>query len=235
MVVASTACWSTDTIDSTDVEQDEIHGDYAVTFDDETGSLRATAQFRVGGPTGTTVRLQSPSEVRFEGQSMTVRDGDEALINIIGTYYRASLSVEQPEAEYLFSWTDGEGRTFDNVLEMAESIEVIEPFEDVQHSRGEDLVVEFDPPVGPGDESVTCYLFGPDAEEEDEDEIDSDWVDAGSQCIFTKETLASFVDGRARLEVRRRLEHEHQQGHHRTGADMSSTYESAPVFVELVP
>lgn len=236
MVVLPAACWgSTETIDSTEVEQDEIHGTYRVTFDAARQSLRASAQFRVGGSTGTTVRLQSPSEVLFDDDGMTLRDGDEALINLVGTYYSLERSVPSPDAWYAYEYTDGDGRTWVNTIEVAERIAITSPSVGFEQSRSEDLVIEFDPPVGDGDESVSCWIFGPDSDDEDDDSAASERVTSGSTCIFTRSELSSFVDGSGHLEVRRMLQHDHQEGHREAGAEMTSWYESEWVQIELVP
>ena len=78
-----TRCASTDTAKSDAVNQAEIYQSYSVVYDAGDKELSATATFRFGGPTGTTLSLAKPSIVSFNGEAMLVENSV-----FTGTYYK---------------------------------------------------------------------------------------------------------------------------------------------------
>jgi len=66
MLLSSAGCL--DTVDSEDVNPRAIYQSYHVDYDEKTNETDLFATFRVGGSTGTTVRLNSPSELRVNGR-----------------------------------------------------------------------------------------------------------------------------------------------------------------------
>lgn len=101
-------CRSCDTIESDKVAQSEIHQKYSVyTTKNE---VKITAVFRVGGPTGTTIDLDSPSKIEYNGAQLT-----ENLRSILsGTIYTAESSEFQ--GNHVFTYTNGEGKVFRNQI-----------------------------------------------------------------------------------------------------------------------
>ena len=212
------ACWSIDTIDSEDVNEDVIYGEYSVSYDAQTADLRYYAQFRVGGATGTTLRLTDPSEVAADGKTMELFDGDEAWLNVEGSYYYLKEAASMASSEYSIVWTRLDGSTYENIVIQADAIEVLSPMDGDTISLADGVTVEFDPPVG-DNESVRCTISG-------NSDVESDLVSSGNTCVFTAAELDEIEPGDATIEVRRKLDGEVQNGHDEEGGRLNSYYYS---------
>lgn len=218
LLLAVPACWSIDSIDSEDVNEDALWGEYSVGFDSDDGELRFYAQFRVGGSTGTTVRLSDPSQVTANGSVMQLFDGDEAWLNLEGSYYYLEEGAAVPEGSYEFVWTRLDGSTYTNVVQMADSIGILAPMDGETISKTEGITVEFDGAVGTN-ESVSCWLSGNGSAQ-------TEWVTSGNTCVFTAAELEDLDPGDASLWVRRRLEGDIQDGHPEEGGYVTSYFDS---------
>jgi hypothetical protein len=108
LLLMTFGCRSCDTVDSGKVSSSAIYQDYSVSASSAGTEISAT--FRVGGPTGTTVNLNPPSRVEYNGTQM-----DENLRSAFsGTYY--SASTRDLAARHQFLYTDGEGRIYKNEI-----------------------------------------------------------------------------------------------------------------------
>ena len=81
-------CRSCDTVESTKIAQSEIYQDYTVDASDS--GTHVTATFRVSGSTGTTIDLDAPSKIEYNGRelgenlrSIHVRDQLHVLVGCI--------------------------------------------------------------------------------------------------------------------------------------------------------
>jgi hypothetical protein len=97
--VLNTAC-SMETVGSQDVKPEVIHQDYSVTYREANGSTEYTAQFRVGGWSGTTVELQSPANLKINGQS-------PGKSTVFGTMYESSTAGFVPSTTFEYTAADG--------------------------------------------------------------------------------------------------------------------------------
>lgn len=103
------ACPSNDTTASNKVAQSEIYQSYSIR---ETGQSYEIKTFlRIGGPTGTTLLLSSPSKVTFNGQPMQEQKNTSA-----GTYYTLNVPNNTPNGTFTF--TDGDGKTYTNKIDL---------------------------------------------------------------------------------------------------------------------
>jgi hypothetical protein len=103
-------CRSSDTAESSTVAQTEIFQDYVLEY--ENGRVTATATFRFGGPTGTTLSLTSPSRVTYNGIPLS-----SSKILFAGTVYRFT-GAEYPLSA-TFEFTDTAGKTYTNSIGLA--------------------------------------------------------------------------------------------------------------------
>lgn len=95
LLPGAVGCWSNDTIDSSDVNEDKLFGDYEGTFTAESSAMHFVAQLTVGGSGGTTVRLLAPSELRLDDQLMPVHDGTSSSSSLMSYRgRRRSVSAE---------------------------------------------------------------------------------------------------------------------------------------------
>ena len=108
LLLLTFGCRSCDTVESTKIAQSEIYQDYSITASNSSTSVTAT--FRVGGSTGTTVDLDAPSKVEYNGQELT-----ENLRSMLsGTNYTTESKGFQ--GRHQFTYTNGNRRVFQNSI-----------------------------------------------------------------------------------------------------------------------
>lgn len=101
---------STATERSDQVNQARIHQSYSLRYDRSLDRTSATAEFRFGDGSGTTLRLVGKSNVTND--AVTLREE-----NILGTSYRGSRNGYFGSSTFRF--TDGDGRVFSNSLSLS--------------------------------------------------------------------------------------------------------------------
>jgi hypothetical protein len=106
------SCVSNETANSDTVKQSEIYQSYTITYDEGEMELSATAFFRFGGSSGTTLNLVKPSNITFNGTEMSMGK------NIFtGTFYEINQQVE-PSKTYTFVFTDTDNKTYTNTTSV---------------------------------------------------------------------------------------------------------------------
>lgn len=103
-----TAC-SVDTVGSSDVNPNAIHQDYSVNYREESNTSSISAQFRVGGASGTTVELEPPSSLFVNGKTLKKN-----------SFFGASYSLSQAGfiGSASFEFTDEVGRRYMNAANL---------------------------------------------------------------------------------------------------------------------
>jgi len=102
------SCVSNETANSDTVKQSEIYQSYTITYDEGDMELSATAFFRFGGATGTSLHLVKPSSILFNSKEM-----DEGKNIFSGTFYEINLQTD-PAKSYTFIFTDTDNKTYSN-------------------------------------------------------------------------------------------------------------------------
>jgi hypothetical protein len=128
-ILLITSCASNETSDSKNVKQSEIYQTYRIDWSNGSGS--ATASFRFGGENGTTLRLNDPSSVTYNGQKLT-----EGKFLFGGAFYEGDQA--NYSAKHVFRFTDSDGKIYENTFEF-EPIEFKNSPKTV--SRTADLVI----------------------------------------------------------------------------------------------
>jgi len=226
--MALSAC-SVDTIDDTDVNQEKFYGDYRVTFEQGESQVRHFVQFRVGGSTGTTIRL-TEGKLENDGNEMAVYDGDEAFLNLSGTYYHQSASAEMPNATYTYTWTRGDGQRFENVATMPLSFVVASPTTGNIVPIGRDLTISLTgDPLGANEsyhvELSTDSAMGPTQV--------AQHTDTGTEVTISADEINRLTPGPARLRVVRTRSEPTQSGHTDAGGIIETRYEYGVIDLEL--
>ena len=103
------ACPSNETTQSNKIAQTEIFQSYFVK--ENAGKYEVTAFFRIGGDTGTTLALVSPSKILFNGQPLV-----EHLNTSSGTFY--TIEVANTTQNGTFQFTDRQGKTYTNKIDF---------------------------------------------------------------------------------------------------------------------
>jgi hypothetical protein len=134
LILQLTACGSTDSILSDQVDPDVIHQRYSVTYVASTNKTEVLAQFRVGGSTGTTIELVSPSQVEHSEVSLRKSNSD-----LLGSFYVGEETGFV--ADHVFNFTNQDEEVFENSFSLL-AIDFPNDLEEV--SREEDWVLQWE-------------------------------------------------------------------------------------------
>jgi hypothetical protein len=227
-LAALCACGSNDTIDDTDVSPDSIWGSYEAHFDARDNSLRLLAQFRVGGSTGTTVRLTSPAKVEVGDQTMNFVDGDESAVNLSGSFYTLRQSLTTPPESQRFRWTRNDGQVFVNTVRQAPALSVASPAPATTVPRDAPLTITFEgEPLADGDR-ITAYVDTQVSDRSGYARVD---ITSGSTLVVPSADLAEMPAGKATVRLQRYREGRASEGHPKEGGRLLSSFASEAVEI----
>jgi opacity protein-like surface antigen len=147
-ILFTASCASNETAESDTVKQSEIYQTLSVTYDAGDKELSATASFRFGGGTGTTLHLTDPAKVTFDGEEMRLEND---IFN--GTYYSIDRQ-EDFKGQYSFVFTDGDKKTYTNSFTYA-PISITDYPGDAEKTTG--IMVKWDLPLK-NNERVYLYV-----------------------------------------------------------------------------
>lgn len=111
VTIAATVTGCFEITDSNNVKSKATYQNYRVTYDEDGSVLRATAEFDVGGPGGTSLQLSSPSLVTYNGETM----GHEEFL---GYRYYWQFSGRPYTQDHAFNWIDQDGKAYTNTIQM---------------------------------------------------------------------------------------------------------------------
>jgi hypothetical protein len=103
------ACTSNEIGDSKDVAQDKIYQDYSITYTEGNANAEVFCQYRFGGKNGTTLVLNTPSSVSFDGEKLSVDSN-----NISGAYYKTSKAFANFWGSHKFVFTNVDKKQYEN-------------------------------------------------------------------------------------------------------------------------
>ena len=109
LIALFAACSSNEIGESKDVAQDKIYQDYAITYSEENPQTEVYCQFRFAGKNGTTLVLNSPGQVQFDGEKLKV-DSSEAG----GAYYRTYKPTNSFFGKHHIIFTTTENKKLEN-------------------------------------------------------------------------------------------------------------------------
>jgi len=102
------ACNNEEIGDSKDVAQERIYQHYQVSYQEGETNATVTAQYRFAGKNGTTLVLNEPGKVEFDGEKLKVDS------NGMGAWYRASKPVTAFYGNHRIVYTDIHGKKLEN-------------------------------------------------------------------------------------------------------------------------
>ena len=100
-LLAMTSCTSNEIGNSKDVNPDAIYFDYEVWADETNPDVTVHLQYRMGGKNGTTLILDEPSKVRFDGEELKL---DSAKVT--GAYYELQKPATSFAGKHTITFTD---------------------------------------------------------------------------------------------------------------------------------
>ena len=212
---------SVNTVGSKDVQPSAIHQAYTASYSEDLASTEFFATFRVGGSTGTTVRLESPSVLRV--------DNDEiAAHNFFGTHYSNKMS---PGLRRVIGvrWTDQTGANYHNTI-------VIRPFllriDQLQIRSNQSYQVAFSAPEYDADDSFGATLTQSLAQGPSTVINGRALAGASGLIQFDVRDLANLRPGFATLSVYRTTNHRLTQAT-REGGYATGTYRARAVQITV--
>ncbi len=210
------SCVSNETANSDTVKQSEIYQSYTVTYDSGDKELSATASFRFGGSTGTSLALTTPSKVLFNDQEMTV---DKNMFT--GTFYEINKQITASPLSFDFLYTDNDKKTYKNTASIdAIAIDTYP----TSISKNEEFEVSWTGNPVLNGESVTVTLEGKDFFSSSQ----SISTVGASSVRFSRELLKDVKSGSADIVVKRTKNFSLKESSH-LGGNFSVTYISAKV------
>ncbi len=109
IVAGMAACTSNEIGNSRDVSQESIYQQYSISYTEGDEKAAINAQFRFGGKNGTTLLLNEPSNVSFDGTIIKVDSSDFG-----GAFYQLNKPVTGFYGIHHFVFTDISNKKFDN-------------------------------------------------------------------------------------------------------------------------
>ncbi len=109
--VITGGCTSNEIGNSKDVAPETIYQQYSINYTEGDETAEVYAQFRFGGKNGTTLVLNPPSGVSFDGQKIRV---DSAGLS--GAFYKAAKPVGSFFGSHHWEFTDISNKTFRNTF-----------------------------------------------------------------------------------------------------------------------
>ncbi|HSU27338.1 MAG TPA: hypothetical protein VLJ68_03085 [Chitinophagaceae bacterium] len=101
LILIVCGCNSNEIGNAKDVNPERIYFDYRISGEDGSDSVTIILQFRFGGPNGTTLVLQEPSQVELDGVKLIVDSS-----KMTGAFYETFKSVREFTGEHEIVYTD---------------------------------------------------------------------------------------------------------------------------------
>ena len=171
------SCTSNEIGNSKDVNPDAVYFDYEVWADETNPDVTVNLQYRMGGKNGTTLVLDNPSKVLFDGEQLKV---DSAKVT--GAYYEVQKPAVSFAGKHTVTFTDLNKKEYKEEIEFVPF--TVDPIDSVVR-RG-DLVFTFKglDPVDVLEVALTDTVFA------SEDINDMDTVRNGRLVIPAKRLSA---------------------------------------------
>jgi hypothetical protein len=109
LTTAIAACTSNEIGDSKDVVQDKIYQSYSISYSEGSINVEVYCQFRFAGQHGTTLVLNSPSQVLFDGEKIKVDSSAGG-----GAYYQTYLPATNFPGKHTITYITTDNKKLDN-------------------------------------------------------------------------------------------------------------------------
>jgi hypothetical protein len=217
------AC-SVDTVGSDEVKTETIHQDYSLRYDEATDSTQLSAQFRVGGWSGTTVDLRSPAGISVNGKKLSKE-------TFLGTRYSGAERGFIGAAN--FEYTDADGKRLTNAIRI-DPVRLLKADQTVSVQRVYEVEIQAINPLPEDSFSVGLRQTStrPDGTTE---HLYADGVFdvARGRAVFSATQLNKLNNGPATLVISRSKSTRLQQST-REGGSIAASYNLRPVSVTIV-
>ena len=121
LVFGLIACTSNEIGESKDVAQEKIYQEYYITHAEGNNYAEVTCQYRFGGKNGTTLVLNNPSQVSFDGEKLAVDSND-----VRGAFYKIVKPLTTFYGKHNIAFTNIDKKNYENGFSF-DSFRVIIP------------------------------------------------------------------------------------------------------------
>jgi hypothetical protein len=108
-VFAFAACTSNEIGESKDVAQDKIYQRYSISYTEGNTNAEVFCQFRFAGVNGTTLVLNNPSQLQFDGEKLPVDSSSGS-----GAYYKTEKPVANFYGKHTLVFTNTDAKKLEN-------------------------------------------------------------------------------------------------------------------------
>lgn len=224
-VALLSACASTDSSTSNNVNQDEIWQSYWVEYVESSETILAGCTFRFGGSTGTTLQLTEPSKVLFEGNEMDFTSGVLIKGMIGGTHY--NYEGKGPlNNKYTFEYTNNNGKLFTNSI--ATSALALDAVPEELSATGNNIIT-LKTPLGT-DESLSVKV----SNEKGDFETFDEYKPGQNQLTIPGSELNELGNGPVTITFTKRKEVDALQQANHLGGGISFTFESKGYLSKVI-
>jgi hypothetical protein len=136
------SCTSNEIAESKDVAQDKIYQSYSVTYDEGDANAIIFCQYRFGGKNGTTLVLNTPSQLSIDGEKLAVDSN-----SMSGAFYRTTKPIANFWGNHTIVFTNVDKKQYQNNFSF-ESFKVNFP---TTASKNEPLNINFTTSLGADD------------------------------------------------------------------------------------
>ncbi len=211
-----------ETVGSDQVSDDAIYRTYRVTYSEESGRVLASASFNVGGPLGTSIRLQSPSRILLNDLQLSER-------SFLGTTYEGDWAVPFSAEPYRWTWIDRRGDAHFERLSIV-PFEVQSPPASV--SPGASLTITMTGQSLSSEDSWGAWITQDHADGSTRTESLEARVLDGRRLRLDASQETRLEEGDAQLVIRRTRSAGLQQGPSRSGT-VYATFEATPIRLRI--
>lgn len=232
-ILLTTACGSTDTVKSTDVKETQFCRQYSLSYDAGSQELRRSAQFRVGGVSGTTIELTEPSKVAVMNSERPLEKTNSVVFT--GTYYSLTDVTASPKSSETFVWTRQNASTTNDDLSLPQpAIANVKPDTAISKSSGYDISVNIDS-AGSDDRIVASLISADQNTTEGISHVLVASTTSGHIIHLSLDDLKKFAQGPAKLVVKHERTRRVSESSQDLGIYITETYTSTPISVNVVP
>lgn len=220
LMLLNAAC-SMETVSSKDVNPEAVYQDYSMTYKEDSGSTHISAQFRVGGWSGTTIELEAPAELKVNGAPVSKS-------TLFGTRYEKSTGGFVRTV--VFEYKTADGKVLTNSISIDPLYLRQAPAVASAHAP---YVVELDAPALGSGESVSAELFQESRDAHDRIEYRTARATYNSgRAVFPVAELKKLANGMAKLRLSRSKRQGLAQAT-REGGGISASYVLREVSVSI--
>lgn len=164
------SCSSNEIGQSKDVNQETIYQEYRLEYNEREKAASLFAQFRFAGENGTTLVLNKPAQLEYNGTRLTVDSNDFS-----GAFYSIAVPLKNVMGKHTLVFTDGGNKKYQNSF-MMDSFYIAEVPATV--SKRAPAFLRFKAPALSGDDSI---------------ELESEDTDSSFSVKFTAKDKGDYI------------------------------------------